>query len=303
MRITTPMMSNIFVSNLRRQAEAMLQRQEQIASQKRINRPSDDPNGMARVLGGRSTLAAIDQYAANIQQGKSRLEFSEEILRMVDDLVQQARGTAQEKSGDGISAEERRFAAGQIKEIYDQMLQLANSRFGGRYMFAGHQSDTVPFARDGDYRVTYSGDGGSFRIPIAEDVEVTVDADGRNYFHDALNGGVNIFDELRGLINGLENTDLAAGTAQIRAVVDPLEDGHVQIMNKRSEYAPKLYRLQATKEHWSNLKPAVQAAISREEDVDLTQAIIELKNLETAYEASMATAARIIQSGLVNFLK
>ena len=59
MRITQAMMSNIFVSNLRKQTEAMLQRQEQIATQKRINRPSDDPSGMGRVLAGRSTLATI----------------------------------------------------------------------------------------------------------------------------------------------------------------------------------------------------------------------------------------------------
>ena len=58
MRITQNMMSAVFVNNLRKQTEAMLQRNEQIATQKRINRPSDDPAGMARVLDGRSTLAA-----------------------------------------------------------------------------------------------------------------------------------------------------------------------------------------------------------------------------------------------------
>jgi len=68
MRITQNMMSTIFVSNLRKQTEAMLQRQEQIATQKRINRPSDDPSGMGRVLAGRSTLATI----ASIRTTSSR---------------------------------------------------------------------------------------------------------------------------------------------------------------------------------------------------------------------------------------
>jgi flagellar hook-associated protein 3 FlgL len=74
-------------------------------------------------------------------------------------------------------------------------------------------------------------------------------------------------------------------------------------MNKRSEAGPKLYRLQATEEHWTNVKNTVQAAIGREEDVDVAQAIIELKNLETAYQSTMAAASRIIQPSLVNFLK
>lgn len=303
MRITQNMMSNIFVSNLRRQTEGMLQRQEQIATQKRINRPSDDPSGMGRVLAGRSSLAAIGQYIDNIKQGKTRLEYSEKTLKFVDELVQQARRIAEEKSGDEVTAAERSLAAGQVKEIYDQVLQLANSKFGDRYMFSGDQTTTAPFTRDDDYSATYHGDGGVFKVPIADNVRIHVDADGRNYFQDALNGGVNIFDELRGLINGLENTDLAAGSNQIRASFDPLEGAHAQIMKKRSEAGPKLYRLQATEEHWTNVKNTVQAAIGREEDVDVAQAIIELKNLETAYQSTMAAASRIIQPSLVNFLK
>lgn len=303
MRVTRTMMSNVFISNLRRQTEAMLQRQEQIATQKRINRPSDDPSGMGRVLAGRSTLAAIAQYTDNIKQGKTRLEFSEETLKLVNDLVQQAQGLAEGNYADGVTAEERVLAAEQVKEIYDQVLQLANSKLGGRYIFSGHQTDTEAFTRDANYNATYNGDDGGFRIPIAENVEVTVDADGRNYFQDEPDGGVNIFDELRDLIIGLENTDHAAGSAQIRATIDPLEAAHVQIMNKRSEAGPKLYRLQATEEHWTNVKNAVKDAIGREEDVDVAQAVVELQNLETAYESTMAAASQILQTSLVNFLK
>jgi len=304
MRITQNMMSNIFVNNLRRQTGSMLQRQEQIATQKRINRPSDDPSGMGRVLAGRSTLSAIGQYTDNIKQAKTRLEFSEETLKMVDELVQQARRVAEDKSGDSVTDEERQFAATQVKEIFDQVLQLANSKFGDRYMFSGQQTDTPPFQVENSadpYSVSYMGDDGRFRYPIADGVAVTVDADGANYFGDQVagNGDVDIFNELRDLISGLENND----STQIRATIDPLEDAHVHIMNKRSEAGPKLFRLQATEEHWTNIKNTVQAAIGREEDVDVAQAIIELKNLETAYESTMAAASRIIQPSLVNFLK
>jgi flagellar hook-associated protein 3 FlgL len=305
MRITQLMMSNIFTSNLRKQTEAMLQRQEQIATQKRINRPSDDPNGMARVLAGRSTLAAVEQYADNIKQGKNRLEFTEETLKLVDDLVQQARGVAGEKSGNNVTETERQFAAAQVKEIFEEVQQLANSKWGERYMFAGHQTDTAPFQVDDlsdPYTVSYRGDDGSFRFSIADGVELSVDADGRNYFQDEPDG-VNIFDSLHDLIDGLENPDMEEGSAQIRATIDSLEEAHVQVMNKRSEAGPKLSRLQATAEHWTNIQNTVQAGISREEDVDIAQAIIELKNLETAYESTMAAASRIIQPSLVNFLK
>jgi flagellar hook-associated protein 3 FlgL len=306
MRVTQNMMSNIFVRNLQKQTEAMLQRQEQLASQKRINRPSDDPAGMARVLDGRSSLAAIDQYVENIKQGKTRLEITETTLEQVDDLVQQAGDLARANSGEEITADQREFAAENIKEIYDHIMQLANSRFGGRYMFAGYQTDTAPFTRDADptistddYTAAYNGDSGSFQIPIADNIKVSVDADGRNYFGDGASG---VFSELQKLINGLENADLTAGTAQIRETVDPLEAAHVQIMNKRSEGAPKQYRLEASEQYWTNFKSKVQEAMGRDEDADITRVAVELNNLKTAYETSMAAAAKIIQRGLVDFL-
>jgi flagellar hook-associated protein 3 FlgL len=309
MRITQNMTSNLFVRNIQKQTEAMLQRQEQVVTQKRINRPSDDPAGMARVLDGRSTLAAIDQYVENIQQGKTRLEVNEETLKQVDDLVQQARELARANSGEDVTAEQRGFAAENVKQIYDHVMQLANSRFGGRYMFAGYQTNTAPFTRDADpnvstddYTATYHGDTGSFQIPIADNVKVSVDADGQNYFQDAAKGGVNIFDQLRDLINGLENADHTAGTAQIQATVDPLEAAHAQIMNKRSEGAPKQYRLEASEQYWTHFKTQVQEAMGRDEDADTTRVAVELNNLQTAYETSMAAAAKIMQRGLVDFL-
>lgn len=302
MRITQKMMSDMFVSNLRRQTEAMAQRQEQIATQKRINRPSDDPAGMGRVLAGRSELAAIEQYAYNIAQGKSRLEATEEVLSLVDELIEQAQGIAAENSGVGKTASERTLAAGQVKEIYDQVLQLANSRFAGRYLFAGDQNDSTPFTRDDDYAAAYHGDGGSFKVSISDHAVVAIDADGRNYFQDAADGGVDIFDELRALIDGLENSDLAAGTTRISATVESLEAARVQIMDKRTEAAPKLYRLEATGRYLAEVKAAVQKRIAGDEDADTAQAVIELKSLETAYESTLEAASRIIQPSLVNFL-
>jgi flagellar hook-associated protein 3 FlgL len=302
MRVTQNMVSNLFVRNIQKQTEAMLQRQEQIATQKRINRPSDDPAGMARVLDGRSTLAAIDQYGQNIEQGKTRLELNEQTLDQVDDLVKQARQLAEANSGADVTADQRAVAADNVKGIYDQVMQLANSRSGGRYMFAGYQTDTAPFTRDANFNAAYHGDDGSFQIPIADNIKISVDADGRNYFQDAANGGVNIFDQLRDLISGLQDPDLTAGTAQIQAAVDPLDAAHVQITSKRAEGAPKLYRLEASQQYWTNFKTTVQDAIGRDEEADTVKAAVELNSLQTAYETSMAAAAKIIKRGLVDFL-
>jgi flagellar hook-associated protein 3 FlgL len=303
MRVTQNITTSTFISYIHKHAENLLKTQQQIASQKRINKSSDDPIGMGQVLGFRSKLAATDQYQENIDLGITRLEFNELTLDLASDLVGTARRLAEEYSGSDFTAEERQSAAFRVKNLYDQVMQIAGTKFSGNYIFSGHATDTAPFSRDADFNATYNGDDGKIRIMVAEKVEISIEADGRNIFQNAANGGVNIFDELKDLIDGLQNPDLVAGSAQIEATVKPLYDGRDQINNRRSEYAPVLYRLQATDEYLTNLRPKVEEAMAKLEQADITKAVVELQSLELAYETTLATAARIIQPSLLDFLR
>ena len=303
MRVTPKITINTFIRNIHQQANGILKAQQQIASQKRINKISDDPIGMGQVLGYRSKIAALEQYKENINRGISQLEFNELTLDLSSDLVNTARQVAENYSGQDLSLSEKQFAADQIKDLYEQLESLANSKFNNNYVFAGHATNTAPFSHDTDYNSTYHGDDGKMRLMIGEDVEITIDADGSRIFQDAANGGVNLFDELKNLIDGLENPDPVAGSAQIKATVSPLMEAREQITDQRSGYAPTLYRLQYTDEYWDNLKPKVQDALAETEQADIAQTALELKNLEIAYETTLATAANIIQSNLMDFLR
>jgi flagellar hook-associated protein 3 FlgL len=303
MRVTQNITTSNFISYINQHAENLLKTQQQIASQKRINKSSDDPIGMGQVLGYRTNLAVTDQYQENIEQGMTRLKFNEVTLELASDLVNTARRLAADYSGSTLSAATRQSVALQVKDLYDQVMQMANSKFKGNYIFSGHATNTAPFSRDANFNATYNGDDGEFRIMVSDNVEVNIVADGRNIFQDAANGGVNIFDELKNLIDGLENPDPVVGSAQIETAVNVLQDGRDQINSRRSEYAPVLYRLQATDEYMTNLRPKVEEAMATLEQADITKAVVELQNLELAYETTIATAARIIQPSLLDFLR
>ena len=303
MRVTQNITTSNFISYINQHAENLLKTQQQIASQKRINKSSDDPIGMGQVLGYRTNLAVNDQYQENIEQGMTRIEFNELTLDLASDLVDTARELAAEYSGPTHSAAARQSVALQIKDLYDQVMQMANSKFNGNYIFSGHATNTAPFSHDADFNATYNGDDGKFQIMVSDGVEVNIVADGRKIFQNAANGGVNIFDELKNLIDGLENPDPVAGNAQIDAAANVLQGGRDQINIRRSEYAPVLYRLQATNEYLTNLRPIVEGAMATLEQADITKAVVELQNLELAYETTLATAARIIQPSLLDFLR
>jgi flagellar hook-associated protein 3 FlgL len=64
MRVTTSNRFNMYIGNLNGSLSELMELNIQAATQKVINKPSDNPVGMARVLGHRDTLAALDQYRA-----------------------------------------------------------------------------------------------------------------------------------------------------------------------------------------------------------------------------------------------
>ena len=301
MRITQNITSSIFIKYINRHTQNLLRTQEQIASQKRINRSSDDPVGMGKVLGYRTALASGEQYQNNIQQAMTRLEFNEETLDLASELVDTARNLAADYSGSELSADMRQSVALQVKDLYDQLMQMANSKFNGNYVFAGHATADPPFSQV-DYAAVYSGDDGDFRAMVSDNVEISIVADGSKIFQNEANGGVNIFDELQDLIEGLEDPDLQAGSAKIKGTISTLDAGRDQINLKRTEYAPVYYRLQATDDYLTNLRPKVEEAMANLERADVTEAAVELQNLELAYESTIATAAKIIQPKLLDFL-
>jgi flagellar hook-associated protein 3 FlgL len=198
------------------------------------------------------------------------------------------------------------LTAEEVKNLFDQVLDLANSKLNGNYMFSGYQTRTAPFSRDDtlatsfdQFTVTYNGDAGGARFIVGHDTEITIDTDGRPLFQNAGAGGINIFDAMRDLIVALESDD----TAVISAQADLIDHGRKQINNVRAANSPVLYQLETSENHWQNYKPKIQELLAREEEVDVTQAVVELQNIELAYQTTLATTARITQQGLIDFLQ
>jgi flagellar hook-associated protein 3 FlgL len=64
-----------------------------------------------------------------------------------------------------------------------------------------------------------------------------------------------------------------------------------------------MYQLENTENFWSNYKPKLEQLLSKTENTDLNEAAMRLNQLDLAYQSTIATAARIIQPSLINFLK
>ncbi len=175
MRVTDKMAYNQTTLNLSKNRTEMNELQNQAATQKRINKPSDDPAASARVLAARTEERESKQYIKNINSAKSFLEATDQSLAELTEAITRAKELAIQQASDaGASAETRRTVAEEIKQIYDQAIQIGNRKLGERYLFAGYQTTVQPFKLSGDYE----GDDGDIKLQINKDAFVSMNVSG-----------------------------------------------------------------------------------------------------------------------------
>jgi flagellar hook-associated protein 3 FlgL len=293
MRVSNKMLADNITANLFRQTEQIVRKQREVYTGKRINAASDDPIGIGQALRHRKTIASIEQFQSNIKDARMRIEHDETIFDTVESLLQQAVDIALDTNVDN-----RDLYAEQVADIREQVLQLANSKMDDHYIFGGYQTDSEPFKLDPTGAVYYDGDAGEKAYGIATNIEIDLNADGSDIFSVTPAPGLNVFDELDQL-----STDLLGGTtAAIASHAAPLNQVIDHLETVRAQASSDYQRLELSDTHWSTYKVNVQNMLSSIEDVDPAQVIVELQTLQTAYETSLATSAKIIQPNLMQFL-
>jgi len=290
MRVSNAMMAENIQNYLYKQTKALLKTQESIASGKRINRLSDDPIGMGQALGYRRTISKLEQFNENITSARQHLDTVENILAAVTELLEDTKDIAADQD-----PSMRSMMADQVVTIRDQIFQLANSRNNGNYLFSGDLTDTQPFELDTATGVySYEGDGGTKDHIIGEGLQVSITADGSQIFQ----GAGDVFDVLNDLEAALRADDGDGVTDQL-----PLLSEIVEGLNGvRAVNAGQSKRLEATQNYNKAFNVNVSDLLSQVEDTDIVEAAINLQLQETAYETTLATAAKIIQPTLMNFL-
>lgn len=310
MRVTNNLMMNSLRMSLYKSTNSLVELTEKVATGKKINRPSDDPDGMGRVLDFQNTISRVNQYMQNIAVGKTHMEVTENVLEEVENYIELAQTVALDQTaGDSDS---RLKAVDQIKSYFDQILSLANSKLGDRYLFAGNQSDDEPFSRNADgidgtgddYLAVYNGDDGEYKIIIGTANQVKINSHGDEVFTgDSLVDGVNIFNVLNDLVTALENPDIDAGTTQIISQLDSLEQAQDQVNAARIRSANAYDQLKTTNDYWTDFKVNIEQQLSNIQDADLAQSVVELQNQELVYETTLALAGEIMQISYLNFLR
>ena len=128
--------------------QSIFERQEQVTSGKRVNRPSDDPAAAERIGQFRNVLQTTDKRLFSVSEGQSRLNLSEGTLATAGNTLQRAKELAIQLRNDTNSATERTNTAKEVNELFQGLVALANTQFNGRSIFAGFETQTDAYILD-----------------------------------------------------------------------------------------------------------------------------------------------------------
>lgn len=316
MRVTNSMMINQFLYNMNSNLGRMQKYDYQLATGKKILRPSDDPVGITRSLQARTDLSKLERYSQNVSDSKAWLTQTETSLMEMNEIVKRAYDLAADAANGTKTPEDRQASAKELKELEEQLIQAANTTFGGRYVFGGYNTVKEPFKieeEDGIRKLLYNGV--DIKSEVAEDIEklekfkaesISYEIGPNTKMQVSINGlelfGIgdgNVFDVINKLTNALENNE----TDVINESIGNLQRAQEDILSNIADVGGKYNRLEMVEHRYKDDHINYTAVKSSVEDVDQAEATMQLKMAEMVYRSSLAVGARIIQPTLVDFLR
>lgn len=301
MRITQNMVANQVLRNVTGSLARLAKSQEQLSSAKRINRASDDPLGSGVVVRLRANMERLNSYQRATDAAREYLEGGARPLERVTEVLQQAREVAVQGSSDTLSGT-RGPLAEQVNQLLEELLSEANTRFQERYVFAGTNTDTAPYAatRDASGRITGVtpnplGIDGVVNAEVAPGCLVPTNLPGSQAFDRT----VNLFETLVNLRDALAAED----TAGVAATLTPLDDAMTQVNSASGVVGVAVRRLDAVRTRNQEDLTRLESLRSKVQDADIAEVYVELQKLQNAFDASLAAGARAMQSSLVDYLQ
>lgn len=296
MRVSDQQLFGSTAGSLERIKEQIVRVHEQIASQQRISKPSDDPNIFGQAILEQSALADNEQWIRNIQFGTARVSVADQTLGQAQNLISRVRELAVQARSDTTSTQGRVTIAQEVRQLHRQLIQLANTEVSGQPVFAGTKTNAPPFVLGIGDAVSYQGNSESQSIAVGPTQTTQIVLPGDQVFTGAT---TNIFDNLSNLLVALETNNRSG----IEVGIGNLDLAIGQLSLAQGQIGAIQNRLETAQGTASVVSEAIQKVLSDQTSIDLATALTELKLHETAYQATIQTFSRVFDLSLLKFLR
>lgn len=184
MRTPDILLSKNFLYDLNLNKLSVERLQEQIATGTKISKPSDSPSGTSRIISGNKLMSQSDSYMNNIQNGISYLNETSTALEGFQSDIADVMVQFTQINNSAENTDYNTYADS-LNLTIQSLLDLANSQYDGKYLFAGtdHSGQTYGYNSDNSAIVVKVNDvSGQQKIKISNNATEKINVTGTEIF-------------------------------------------------------------------------------------------------------------------------
>lgn len=331
MRVTNQMMSKSFLKDLNRNQNYMKRINDQLTSGKEIRRPSDNPFKVARSMQLNSDINANTQYNENIKDTINWLDTTDTALEQLGNSFQRFRELMVSAGNAAYGSDEKRAIKDEMNEKVNEIAQILNTNFDGKYIFGGSKGSTKPIGTDkniitGNNSLHLSGNNGEvlnidnldedvqnqinminkkLAVEVSQGVtmDYNVSATDILLFKDKNGVSINVMDLLKDITNNVASENPLDGVKITSENLKVMDETVSNLLRIRAEVGAKQNRMESAGSQNEDQNFNLTDILSQTEDIDLAQKNIEAAVAQNVYMASLQVSAKIIQPSLLDFLR
>lgn len=302
-RVTQGSITSQLLRNINKNMAQSGRIQEQMSTGMKINRPSDDPVGITYSLRYRSDLSLNDRYQTNVDSATSFLDFNDTMLTQVNDVAERIKELAVQGSNGTNPGVALDNIASEMTQLKEQLVDIANSQFKGKYIFNGQFTDKKPYDPNNPVvalrdPAAVTTDSGVLDYTINTGTHLSVNLIGNDVFGSPSDSD-NIFKVIDQMVANLGANNYAGVSGQIAQ----LESRMDKVLTQQAEIGARVNRVELMQQRLVELNINLEAQQSKVEDADFEELIIKSKVNESIYQASLSVGSKIIMPTLVDFLR
>ncbi|MGL4849675.1 MAG: flagellar hook-associated protein FlgL [Clostridium sp.] len=316
MRITNSMMANNFMRDMRKNLGNLNKINGQLTSGKEIRRPSDNPFKVARSMQLHSDINANKQYNSNITDTINFLDATDTALNQLTNVMQRTRELMVSSGNAAYGEEEQLAIKNEIDQKLNEMTQILNTSFDGKYIFGGTAGTSKPLeVRDGEMIfVDKSGNrvdieegsneavnlGQSLTVEISQGVKVDYNVTAKEIL---IFDDINTMDLMKNISNNINSEDPEEREKVIGENLTSIDKVVSNLMKVRGEVGALQNRMESALEKNEAENLNMTEVLSNNEDIDFTEKTMEASMAETVYIAALQTSAKVLPPTLMDYLR
>lgn len=294
-------------ANIQAQTSQVAKYQQQISSAVRISKASDNPSDFVSLIDYKARDARLQNFKGSVNAANLNLNDGVNALTEAGNILTQAQNLGLDGANAATDDQAAAAIATQVDSLLGRLVDVANSKSGDSYLFAGTATTTKPFSIS-----AYDANGNPSAVSYAGSDEKSKGTVGQNLTVDTLYAGNTVFqssagDAFTALINlrdSLRDPSLSqsARANSINQSLSVIDSTRTNILSTMGSQASTLENLTAVSTRIDDVSTNYKEIIGTLENTDYAEATIKYQESQNAFQASLLVTSKMYDASILNFI-